>query len=103
MNYKIQIISLAYSFGYGILFFFLNILNEKLSSKNKLIYIIELFLFIIINALLYITILYKINFGILHIYFLFMLMLGFYFASFIKKILSKNVKLRSFFKKFKII
>ena len=101
MNYKIQIISLFYSFSYGVIFYFLNIINEKFSIKNKVLNIIILFLFIIVNALLYITILYKINFGIFHIYFLFMLMIGFYIASFFKKILSKNVKFCNKLKKFK--
>lgn len=101
MNYKIQIISLIYSFCYGIAFNFFNDLNEKISVKNKIWNIIILFFFIIVNALLYITILYKINFGTFHIYFLFMLMMGFYLANFLKKFISKNVKTCNILKKFK--
>lgn len=92
MNYKIQIISLLYSFGYGVFFFLFNILNNKFISKNKYINFITLLVFVILNALLYITILYKINFGVFHIYFLIMIFLGYYFSFFIKKYISNNVK-----------
>lgn len=90
MDYKIQILSLLYSFVYGIFFYFLNILNDKFLNKNKIINTIILVLFVFVNALLYITVLYKINYGVFHIYFLFMLFLGYGLASIIKiKILFK--------------
>lgn len=99
MDYKIQILSLIFSFGYGIFFYFLSILNDKVLIKNKILSVIVLILFVFINALLYITILYKINFGVFHIYFLIMLALGYYVAFFLKKILIKNIKWDKFKKK----
>lgn len=92
MDYKIQILSLIYSFGYGVFFYFLSILNDKILIKNRVLSVVLLLLFVFINALLYITILYKINFGIFHIYFLIMLALGYYFVFFLKKLLIKNIK-----------
>ena len=92
MNYKIQIISLIYSFGYGMFFYFFSFLNDKLSSKNEILNVVTLIAFVLLNALLYITILYKINFGVFHIYFLIMIILGYYFSLILKKIVSNNVK-----------
>lgn len=100
MNYKIQILSLIYSFGYGVFFYFFSILNDKILRKNKILDFIILILFVFINALLYITFLYKINFGVFHIYFLIMLCLGYYVSFFLKKFLIKNIK-RDKFKKIK--
>lgn len=99
MNYKVQIISLLYSFVYGMLFYFFNKLNEKLIFKQKFLNIINLFVFVILSVLIYITILYKINCGVFHIYFLFMVILGFYFGLVFKKFLLKNVKFCNFLKK----
>lgn len=92
MDYKIQILSLIYSFLYGVFFYYLSLLNDKILIKNKILNIILLILFIIINSLLYITILYKINFGIFHVYFLIMLALGYYTGCLLKRLLKNNIE-----------
>lgn len=84
MNYKLQIISLLYSFGYGMFFNFGYKLNMSLYKKNKLYNIVLDILYIVITSLLYVTILYKINKGIFHIYFIIMLLLGYFLSILIK-------------------
>lgn len=78
MSLKLQIISLIVSFLYGIFFSFLLNINYKIIYNNsKLIKIIGTFIFIIANSLLYFYILLKINNGIVHIYLLLSLLMGF--------------------------
>lgn len=80
MTLKIQIISLIVSFLYGVFFSFLLNINYKLIyNNNKFIKIIGTFLFIIFNSLLYFLILLKFNNGIVHIYCIVALILGFTF------------------------
>ena len=80
MTLKIQIISLIVSFLYGIFFSFLLNINHKLIySSNKYIKIIGTLLFVIFNSLLYFLILLKVNNGIVNIYCIFSLILGFIF------------------------
>lgn len=84
MTLKIQIISLVVSFLYGIFFSFLLNINYKLIyNDNKFIKIIGTFMFIIVNSLLYFLILLKINNGIVHIYCIFSLIIGFIIENFI--------------------
>ncbi len=99
MDYKIQIISLIYSYSYGIFFYFYSLFNDKFMTKNNVYNISLLLCFIILNSLIYITVLYKINFGVVHIYFFIMIFLGYYFAYIIKKVVSNNVKSWKIFKK----
>lgn len=84
MNYKLQIISLLYSFGYGMFFNFGYKLNMSFYKKNKLYNIVLDILYIVITSLLYVTILYKINKGIFHIYFIIMLLLGYFLSILVK-------------------
>lgn len=78
MSLKLQIISLIVSFLYGIFFSFLLNINYKIIYNNKIIIkIIGTFLFIIFNSLLYFYLLLKINNGIVHIYLLLSLLVGF--------------------------
>ena len=66
MILKIQILSLIYSFFYGIGFFLLLEINYKFLYEGKLVYrIIISFLFIIFISLLYFLGLLKINNGII--------------------------------------
>lgn len=79
MNLKIQIISLVFSFVFGVLFGILINLNYKLVfNKNVKIRIIGTFSFLLDISLLYFFIIEKINYGILHIYFLLILFVGTY-------------------------
>lgn len=83
MILKVQIISLLFSFGYGIIFFLLLELNYKFLYNGKTIYrIIVSFLFVLFISLLYFISMLKINNGILHIYFFLSLFTG-YLLSFV--------------------
>ena len=78
MNLKIQIITLIYSFIYGIIFSLLLNLNYKYIYQGKKIFrIILTFIFVLDNMLLYFLILKKINYGILHIYEFLAIIFGF--------------------------
>jgi hypothetical protein len=91
MELDIQIKSLIFSFIYGIFFSFVLNLNYKYVYKSKGIYKIVInALFIIDNVLLYFLILKKINSGIIHFYFILMIILGFIlFHTKFKKLYSK--------------
>ncbi len=82
MNSYVQLTCLVISFLYGILLYFTNKLNEKIFKKKSFIIKIVGFVFYINNmALLYILFLYKINYGILHIYFIMFMLLGYFLIS----------------------
>ena len=93
MNNVIQLFSFIISFLFGIVFAFLNELNSSLIKKKKLyLKIIITFLFVVDVSLLYLIVIYKLNNGIMHVYFLIFIILG-YIISYKKiKVLSKNVK-----------
>lgn len=83
MILKIQILSLIYSFFFGVIFFLLLEVNYRFLYEGKLVYrIIISFLFMIIISLGYFLGLLKINNGIIHIYFLLSLFTG-YLVSFV--------------------
>ena len=78
MPLSIQIYSFIVSFLYGIFFEILLSLNARfIYSSNLFIKIISSILFIIFNTLLYFFLIYKINYGVLHIYFLMSILLGY--------------------------
>ena len=91
MNLKIQVFSLLFSFLYGILFSFLiNFHYKILFYQKKWVQIVFTMIFLFDMALLYFLILRKINEGIIHIYFYFMIFLGFYISfPFLKKMRKK--------------
>lgn len=79
MNLKIQVFSLIFSFLYGILFSFLVNINYKyLFNKKKIFQVVFTFIFIIDMALIYFLVLKILNEGIIHSYFLLMIIFGFY-------------------------
>ena len=102
MDYKIQLLSLFFSFFFGIIFYFTSIMNYFFIKKYKIVikYIIT-FIYMIDITLLYILMLYKINNGFVHIYFLFLVLFGFLFGVKLKNMLIKNVKLRKYIDKLK--
>lgn len=86
-----QLISFFISFIYGVIFYYLTILNFKLiNNSKKIIKHILTFLYVIDMVIIYIIIFYNLNKGYFHIYFIAMVMIG-YFVGFItnKKIKSK--------------
>ncbi len=91
MNLKLQVFSLFFSFLYGVFFSFLfNFHYHYLFYRKRIVQVFITLLFLLDMALLYFLILQKINNGIIHIYFYFLLFLGFYISfSFFKKIRKK--------------
>ena len=81
MILKLQIYSLIFSFGFGIIFYFLLDVFNKYNNKNKLIFkIICSFIFVFGSSLLYFLGLLYINNGYLHIYFLLTILVGYLFV-----------------------
>lgn len=78
MDYKIQLISFLFSLLFGMLFSFFSRYHYNLVYKLKKIwqYLLS-FLFILDVSLLYILLLYYINNGIVHIYFLAFTIMGY--------------------------
>ena len=77
INLKLQIISICYSFLYGIFFYLTLIINNKVLFNTKIfLKIILSLVFIMFHVVLYFLILREINCGILHIYFVFSLIIG---------------------------
>ena len=78
MNNYIQLISLVISFIYGILFFFLTKIHFDIVEDLKSVY--KHFLTVLYTLdmiIIYALILYKINDGYFHIYFIVLVLLGF--------------------------
>lgn len=95
MTSNIQLISLFISFLFGIIFYYLTIINFKIidNLKKYLIHLITA-IYVLDITIIYVIIIYKINKGYFHIYFIVMVLIG-YFVGYITnyKILCKiNVK-----------
>ena len=88
MSLNIQIISLVFSFFYGIFFsFFVNLNYSFLMFPKKVIRITMILLFFLNMAFIYFVCLQLINNGIIHPYFFLMIFMGFIFSfSFFKKL-----------------
>lgn len=83
MILKLQVLSLLYSFFFGMVFFILLELNSKFLYEGRMVYrIIVSFLFVIFISLLYFFGLIKINDGVVHVYFFLSLFTG-YLLSFV--------------------
>lgn len=102
MDLKTQILSLIFSFVFGILFSIGTNLNYRfIFCKRKLFQIIITFIYIIDATLLYFLILKKINEGVIHSYFLFATAIGFFlgfvklsnYINLVKKKVKKCVKM----------
>lgn len=79
MDLHTQIITLLFSFVYGIFFsLFVGVNYKIIYHDKKLIKLLGTFLVVIISVLLYFVLLLKINYGAFHPYCLLVLLLGFY-------------------------
>ena len=88
-----QILTIVFSFIYGIIFYFLLEINYKyIYYGNKIYRIIVTLLFVLCNTIIYFIMLRKINYGIVHIYFLFCLLTGYILSNFVCKNLIVNRK-----------
>lgn len=86
MELGVQLQVLIVSFVYGILFSYLLKIQYKFLFEGKLFYkILITLLFVFDNCLLYFLILRAINNGIFHIYFIFLLILGYLFGNYLIK------------------
>lgn len=82
MNSYIQLICLIVSFIYGIILYYSNKINYKMfKNMNYILKIIGSILYINNMALLYIIFLYYMNSGVMHIYFILFMILGYIVAS----------------------
>lgn len=93
MTSKIQLLSFSISFLFGVCFYYLSIINFNLIKdfKSYLKHIITcIYVFDII--IIYVIILYKLNNGYFHIYFLLMVILGYISGYFINNLIKKYMK-----------
>lgn len=91
MNSNMQLLSFLVSFLFGNIFCFLTIINFKLiETLKKYLQHIITFIYVLDMVIIYIIMLYKLNKGYFHIYFILMVMIG-YIVGYIlyKKFLSK--------------
>lgn len=96
MSLIIQIKSLIFSFLYGIFFsVLLDIFDKNLYRVRIRYQIINSFIFCFINSIIYFFILRNINEGIIHIYFVVLLIFGIFLKCYvvkISKVLYKTIK-----------
>jgi hypothetical protein len=91
-----QLIVLLFNFLYGIIIYFITIINYFfIKNETTIVRIMISILFIIDFTFIYLLSVYKINNGIIHIYYLFTFLIGL----FIGYIIKKHVKLTKFFLK----
>ena len=80
MNSYIQLICLIVSFLYGIFLYYFNIFNIKVISNKSILFKIVISILYLFNiSLLYVCFLYKVNGGVLHLYFVLLIILGYIF------------------------
>ena len=92
MDLQTQIRVVIFSFIFGIFFALMIDINHKfLYSNKKVLKIIFTFLFVLVNVFIYFLILKKINDGIMHIYSIICIILGFFIEHLIK---NKVVKIK---------
>ena len=78
MDSYIQVISLVVSFIYGVLFSLLTKFNYFIIENRKVVFkFVVTLVFIVDVVILYIYLMYKINNGYFHIYFIIVVILGY--------------------------
>ena len=78
MSSYVQLICLVFSFCYGGLIYYTNLFNIMvINNKNILIKLILSVLYVIVMSLIYVCFLYKLNGGILHVYFILSIIVGY--------------------------
>lgn len=82
MNSYIQLVCLFVSFFYGIFLYYANNFNVRVTfSRNILEKIFISILYLFVTSLAYVCFLLKLNGGILHIYFVILIIFGYVFIS----------------------
>lgn len=99
MNSTMQLISFLVSFLYGIIFYFLTLINFKLINTLK-IYVqhILTFIYVIDMTIIYIIIFYHLNKGYFHIYFIMLVFVGFFVGYIINQKIISKIDVNRFFK-----
>lgn len=95
MDAKTQIIILTFSWIYGFIFQILTIFHNHIIRRKKRVYrsiITMLFMYNIV--LIYIILMYKLNNGKFHIYFILMIIIGCYSSYIFTKKIANNVKFK---------
>lgn len=78
MNSVLQLITLIFSVLYGVIFYLLTVVNFNIVKGLKNIYAnIITFIFTLDMTVIYSILIYKLNNGYFHIYFIILVMLGF--------------------------
>lgn len=81
-----QLLLLIINFIYGFIIFFATIINYYfIKNETRLVKFLLTTLFTLDFTILYLIIVYKINYGIFHFYYLLAFLLGYYFAYNTKK------------------
>ena len=102
MTSNIQLISLAISFIFGIFFYFLTILNFKLiDNLKKYLKHILTAIYVLDITIIYIISIYHINKGYFHIYFIFMVFLGYFVGFITNSIYLSKINVKSVINKLK--
>ncbi len=82
MNSYVQLLVLCISFVYGVLLYYLNRFNCRLiKSKNIISKVLISSLYLFNISLLYVCCLYYLNGGVLHIYFVLFIVMGYILIS----------------------
>ncbi len=94
MSSSLQLVSFLFSFLFGVVFSFLTSVNNYvLQDKSKIVKCFITGVFVLDIVLLYVYMMYKINMGILHIYFIMVLVLGYIGAVKCQTCVKRKIKL----------
>jgi len=92
MSLIVQIKTILFSFLYGIFFHFILDINYKYITRKGFFSIFFTLLFIVINVFIYFIFLRLINFGVFHIYEIFLIFCGYFFYSLLYRCVEKRYK-----------
>ena len=99
MSVNLQIISFLISFIFGILFYYITFWNFQLIAKMRVIIKhILTFIYVLDMTIIYIIIIYNINKGYFHIYFILTVFLGFVIGGLIHKKFLSKIDVKKIFK-----
>lgn len=97
MSASAQLLVLVVNFLFGVFFNYLSLLNyHVIRDETILVKLIILILFVLDATLVYLLVIYRINYGYFHIYYLITFTLGFASANYLKKLAKKmSTKIKS--------
>ena len=102
MDYRIQLFSFFLSFLFGVFFSFVSRFHyEMVFSLKKIFRYLLTFLFILDISLFYILLMYYVNHGNLHVYFVFITFLGYFVEKPLILYVKNHVKLFAIIAKYR--